>query len=117
MSDEDGGKRKKKETGLRAEFLFCRKFRKWAKRATRLPVKKDEDCGHRTLLLEELWDFASDLQVWGTADELCTAIRAIYDGHDDEAAEILNKLADDELEQLRSSDSEEEGEEGDQGPR
>ena len=95
--------------GVSPEYDFCMRFRRWAKRA--LALRKDGDLDSdelRTKLIEEMWDFGGELYVWGTADRLNRVIRHLYEGENQEAGTILNSLADDELENLRQTESGEE---------
>jgi hypothetical protein len=104
----------KEKPNVRPEYTFCKKFRRWAKRALTIPPNNEpEECPYRTKLLEELWDFTSELYVWGTAQIMVHVIQSLYEGDDEDAAKLLNKLADDELDTLRSSsdETEEKGEE------
>jgi hypothetical protein len=84
------------------EYHFCLAFRRAAKRALALPDHDEEpEAKARQELLEDLWDFAHSLSVWGTADVLNLVIRFIYDGEDEAAAQLLTELAEEELETLR----------------
>lgn len=97
--------------GVPPEYAFCKRFRRWAKRANALPRRPggepDEDEG-RSLLIEEVWDFAGSLYVWGTADVLNRVIRCLYDREDKKAVRLLTNLADEELKALRESGDQEE---------
>ena len=96
--------------GVPPEYSFCKRFRKWAKRANVLPrgKKEPDKDGERSLLIEEIWEFGATLYVWGTADALNRVLRFLYDGEDDAAVKLLSVLADEELKALREKDREEE---------
>ena len=88
------------------EYQFCLAFRRAAKRVLTLPDYDEEpESKAREGLLEDLWDFAHSLSVWGTADVINLVIRFIYDGEDEAAAELLTELAEEELETLRDTEA------------
>jgi hypothetical protein len=65
----------------------------------------------RTELIEELWDMGFEFDVWskGTVRALCVAVLCLYNKHDEDAAEILTELANEELRLLREEDGEDSG--------
>lgn len=101
--------------GGASEYDFCKRFRRWAKRAgslTNSPEGAEEDQG-RNKLLEEIWEFGAELYVWGTADHLARVLCCLYRREDRLAVRLLRDLADEELKALQDSgDGEEDREEG-----
>jgi hypothetical protein len=101
-------------------FHYCQLFRRMAKAALKLPAYDgDKDNTDEQLprqeLLEHLIDVMTELDVWtqGIVQGICLAMVLLYEGKDKEAAEMLNHLADEELNLMRGSLPEpEDGEEG-----
>lgn len=109
-----GSKRNRKEDPApgEAEYRFCKAYRRFAKLALECKGLKGDDLEsqpEREALLCDLWTWAADLWPWGQAEMLNSVIRAVYEGEDDYAAQMLNELADDELKAMKTEGSPEEG--------
>lgn len=118
MGESEGESKKPSEA-----FHYCRLFRRLAKRARALPGKGDDESSpdhlSRSDLLEELVDTMSEVDVWadGIVEGVCTAMLMLYAGDDADASDVLNQLADEELDRMKGKPptAPEDGEEGDGG--
>lgn len=101
-------------------YALCQTFRRMARKAGALKKRKDLSTDqNRTVLIEEVVDLCSELDVWHKGIvKLCSkAAVALLDGEDDRAASIFTELADGQLEILRQPEPPDEFEEGDESHR
>lgn len=86
------------------EYRFCKAYRRFAKLALECTDLEGEleAQPEREALLCDLWAWAADLWPWGQAEILNSVIRAVYEGEDNYAAQMLSELAEDELKAMKT---------------
>lgn len=97
--------KKKKPSPGEVEYRFCKTYRRFAKLALECKEFEGDDLEsqpEREALIGDLWAWGADLWPWGQAEVLNAVIRALYEGEDHYAAQMLSELADDELKAMKS---------------